>query len=70
MICDNLNVHIRTNKRYEERAVFLDISYTGFCSKMAYIGYFWYSNLTFILLITIDVRGSMKLVKLNKFMVN
>ena len=31
---------------------------------------FCHFNLTFLPLITIDVRGSMKLVKLNKFMVH
>ena len=69
MICDNLNVHLRTNKRYEERAVFLDLICVGFRSTIACIGYFCHYNLTFLLLLTIDVRGPMKLIQVKKFIV-
>ena len=41
VICDHMNVHVRTNKIYEERAVFSDLIYAGVCSKIACIGYFF-----------------------------
>ena len=58
----HLDVHFHTNKRYKERAVFLDLICVEFCSKITCIGCFCHFNLTFLLLITIGVRGSMKLV--------
>ena len=70
MIFDHLDFHARTNKRYEERAVFLDISCTGFRSTIVCIGYFLHSNLTFLIFITIDMRGSMKLVQAKNFIVH
>ena len=42
----------------------------GFHSTIACIGYFCHSNLTFLILITIDVRGFVKLVQAKKFIVH
>ena len=61
VICDNLNVHSR-KKRYEERAVFLDMICTGVSITIACIGYFHHYNITFILLLTFYLRGYMKLI--------
>ena len=41
MICDHRNVHDRKNKRYKERMVFLDLSFAGFCIKIAFDILFW-----------------------------
>ena len=53
VICDHLNVHIHTNKRYKERVVFLDLICAGVCINIACIGSFHHSSLTFIFLLTI-----------------
>ena len=68
MICDHMNVHVRTNKRYKERAVSLDLSWAVFRSTIAYIGYFCRSNITLLLFLIVDVRGFMKLFQEKKFM--
>ena len=70
VICNNRNVHVHTNKIYNKRAVFLDLSCAGFCSTIACTGYSCHFNLTFILLLIVDVRGSMKLFEANEFIVN
>ena len=70
LIFDHLNVHICTNKKYEERAVFLDTSCAGFRSRIACIGYFRHFNLTFFLFLKIDVIEFAKMVQENKFIVN
>ena len=67
VICDHLNVHVRTNKRYEERAVFLDMICASVLSTIECIGSFCHFNLPFLFLIKIDVRGSMKLIQAKKF---
>ena len=42
----------------------------GFHITIACIGYFCHSNLTLLILITIDVRGFMKLLQAKKFIVH
>ena len=69
MNCDHLYVHVRKNKRYEERAVSLDLIRAGVCSTITCIGYFCHLNITFIILLTIDVSWSTKLFQAKKFMV-
>ena len=69
MICDHLNVHIRKNRRYKEHMVFLDLICTSVPSNIACIGLFHHSNITFLILITIDVIESMKLIQAKKFIV-
>ena len=67
--CYNLNVFVLINKRYEEHAVFLYLILLGFLSAIACIVYFCHSNIKFLLLFTIDVRGSVKLIQAKKFIV-
>ena len=55
MISDHLNVCVHINKIYEEHDVFLDPSCAGFRSTIACIGYFCYFNLTFLILLIVDV---------------
>ena len=33
MICDNLVIHIRINKRFEERAIYLNLINEDVCSQ-------------------------------------
>ena len=39
MVCDDLVIHVRTNKISEERAVFLHLIDAGICGTFSYIGY-------------------------------
>ena len=63
VVFDHLNVLIHTNQIYEENAVVLDLRCAGFHGTIACIGYFCHFNLDFIILLTISLRGFMKLVQ-------
>ena len=73
MILDHSIIRIHTNKTFEECAVFLHFIDAGVCGTFLYIGYlcgFWstlfYSCkycLILLLVVVIDVSGSMKMIK-------
>ena len=48
---------------------FLDLICAGFCSTILCTGYFFHYNLTFLIFLTIDARGSMKLIQEKSFIV-
>ena len=69
VICDHLVIRVRTKTIYEERSVFLHLIDAGVYSTFSCIGYFQYFILIVLILVNIDLRGSMKLIKLKEFVV-